>query len=62
MVVWAAFEMVWFDGRVLIMEVVGTQEKGRPARQWKDVVEYDMWVMGWEKGMAMDRETWRWGI
>ncbi len=46
-------------GIVLTMEVVGVQGRGRPARRWKDVVEYDMRVMMLEKGMAMDRETWR---
>ena len=51
-------------GRVLIMEVARALGRGRTARPWKDVVEYDMRVvvMGLEKGMAMDGETWRWRI
>ncbi len=32
--------------------------EGKPARRWKDVVEYDLRVMGFgEKGMAIDRKT-----
>ncbi len=45
-------------GRVLTMEVVGARARGRPARRLKDVVEHDMRVTGFEKGMASDRETW----
>ncbi len=29
------------------------------ARRWEDGFEHDMWVMGLDKVMAMDRETWK---
>ncbi len=34
-----------------------TRGSGRPPRRWNDVVQDDMSVMGLEKGMASDRET-----
>ncbi len=43
--------------RVLTMEVAGARGWGRPARRWNGVPEYDMRVMGMEKGMPMERET-----
>ncbi len=39
------------------MILAGTQGRGTTARRWKDAVEYDLNVMGLEKGMAMGRET-----
>ncbi len=44
---------------MLTMEVAGARGRGRPTSRWKDVVEYVMRVMGLEKGMAMDRVTWK---
>ncbi len=37
-------------GRVLTMELAGTRGRVMPARRWKLLVEYDMRVMGLEKG------------
>ncbi len=42
--------------RVLTMEVTGVRGRGL-ARRWKDVVDYYMRVMGFEKVVAMDREV-----
>ena len=62
-----AFEVVWafvlkrgedtVVGRILTMEVTGTRGRGRLARRWKDVVDYYMRVIGFEKVVAMDREA-----
>ena len=37
----------------------GTQGRGRPAKRWNDVVGNKVRVMGLEKGVAINRETWR---
>ncbi len=46
-------------GKVLTMEVAEAPGRRRGTSQWKNVVEYVMRVIGLEKGMAMDRVTWR---
>ncbi len=33
--------------------------EGKTSKAWKDVPEYELRVIGLEKGMLVDRETWR---
>ncbi len=44
-------------GRAFTMEVTGVRGKGKSARQWKNMVENDMRVLRFEKGIAVHRES-----
>ncbi len=57
---WNTSEIILISAKypsALLMILAERRGRGRPARQWKDEVEYEMRVMGLEMGMAMDRET-----
>ena len=46
--------------KVFELEIEGQRQRGRPEKQWIDVVEEDMRKRGVVQQNAGDREGWRW--